>query len=125
MIKRAVIVSDLFNGGSREEVLGSNGVGLIQQAPRDPNTLEVYHEDETYEVYHAMPFLLEGATGNVPRSNKGYDPNFGGNDLQDAWNEFAERITENNEFKTNILNAWHECTMVSLVEAAIRGINEG
>jgi hypothetical protein len=115
MIKRVVIVSDLFNGGSREEVLGKNGVGLIQQAPTDPNTLEVYHEDETYEVYHAMPFLLEGAPGNTPRSNKGYDPDFGGNDLQDAWNEFAQLITDKEGFTAALLETWRSESMAALV----------
>jgi hypothetical protein len=45
----------------------------------------------------------------------GYDPHFGGNDLQDAWNEFAQQITDDQLFIDNLLEAWREGLMGEFV----------
>jgi hypothetical protein len=37
----------------------------------------------------------------------GYDPEFGGNDVQSAWNKFAELITSDSLFIDHLLVAWN------------------
>jgi hypothetical protein len=66
-------------------------------------------------IQEAKLIIKKSGAKLIESNTPGYDPHFGGNDLQDAWNEFATMITDDQLFIDHLLQAWNEDSMDEFV----------